>query len=67
MMFIAAARARRRSRCFASTRFWSRVYEWIVVISPRRIPNASCSTFTIGTTQFVVHDPLLITWCREGS
>ena len=41
IMFTAAARARRRSplRCGMSRTAWSFVYEWIVVISPRLMPN----------------------------
>ena len=35
---------------------WSFVYAWIVVMKPCSIPNASCSTFASGATQFVVHD-----------
>ncbi len=35
-MFTAAARERRKSplRCGASSRFWSIVYAWIVVMRP---------------------------------
>ena len=43
------------------------MYEWIVVMKPRSMPNASCSTFTMGTTQFVVHEPGEMMWCFEGS
>src|ERR1044071_7999809 len=55
---IAAARARRRSLCGRSRMLLSFVYAWIVVMNPRSIVNASCSTFAIGATQFVVHDAL---------
>ena len=43
-MFSAAARARRRSRWDASSRRWSPVYEWVVVMVPLMIPNLSSRT-----------------------
>ena len=52
----AAARARRRSLCGRSSRFWSLVYEWMVVIHPLRMPNRSCTTLASGARQLVVHD-----------
>ena len=67
MMLTAAERARRGSLCGASSTFWSFVYACTVVMKPRSMPNASCSTFTIGATQFVVHDALEITRCNVGS
>ena len=63
----AAARARRRSLCGASWSRWSAVYAWIVVISPRSIPIASCSTLATGARQFVVHDALEMTSWLSGS
>ena len=42
---IAAARARRRSLCGRSRMCWSFVYAWIVVMKPRSIVYASCSSF----------------------
>src|SRR5215210_850249 len=65
--FAAAARARRRSLCGPSCRFWSAVYAWIVVMIPRSIPTASCSTRATGPRQFVVQDAFEITWCWSGS
>ena len=46
---------------------WSFVYAWMVVMKPCSIPNASCSTFAIGATQFVVHDAFETMWCDDGS
>src|SRR4051794_31070455 len=66
-MLSAAARARRRSLCGASCRFWSCVYAWIVVIRPLTIPNSSLSAFAIGPRQLVVHDALEMMWCAFGS
>ena len=60
---IAAARARRRSLCGKSRMTWSFVYAWIVVMKPCSIPNASCSTFAIGATQFVVQEAFEMMWC----
>mmetsp|Transcript_8089 Transcript_8089/g.18341 ORF Transcript_8089/g.18341 Transcript_8089/m.18341 type:complete len:342 (+) Transcript_8089:276-1301(+) len=57
-MFIAAARARRRSRCDASSRRWSPVYECVVVIVPLTTPNSASSTLTNGARQLVVHEAL---------
>ncbi len=54
MMFSAAARPRRKSLWSLSRRRWSPVYEWIVVIKPRTIPNSSLMIFTNGARQFVV-------------
>ena len=45
---------------------WSFVYAWIVVMKPRSIPNASCSTFAIGATQFVVHEAFETMLCAPG-
>src|SRR5437868_6425161 len=58
-MLIAAARARRRSPflCGMSRMAWSFVYEWIVVMRPRLMPNVSNNTFAIGARQLVVHEP----------
>jgi len=53
---LIAARARRRSLCGASTTTWVLVTSCIVVIAPRSMPIDSCSTFTTGARQFVVHD-----------
>src|SRR5688572_29992634 len=62
-MLRAAARARRRSLCGPSCRFWSWVYAWIVVIRPRSMVNVSWRTFAIGARQLVVHDALeMIVW-----
>src|SRR6266571_4388388 len=66
-MLIAAALARRRSRCGPSCRFWSWVYAWIVVIRPRSMVNASCRTFAIGARQLVVQDAFEIIVCAVGS
>ncbi len=60
-MLAAAARARRGSLCGRSNRFWSFVYACTVVMSPLTMSKASSTTFTIGTRQFVVHDPFEIT------
>src|ERR1700730_14795892 len=59
-MFIAAARARRRSLCGPSCRFWSCVYAWMVVIRALTMPNSSLRTLASGPRQFVVHDALLM-------
>ena len=64
---IAAARARRRSLCGRSRMFWSFVYAWIVVMKPCSTVNASCSTFAIGATQFVVQEALETMWCASLS
>ncbi len=66
-MFSAAARARRRSLCGPSCRFWSWVYAWIVVIRPRSMPNVSWSTFAIGARQLVVQEALEMMVCFAGS
>jgi len=65
--FAAAARARRRSLCGPSCRFWSAVYAWMVVIRPLLMPRPSCSALAIGARQFVVQDALEITVCAAGS
>merc|ERR1719311_1445281 len=57
-MLRAAARARRMSRWDASSRRWSPVWEWVVVISPLTMPNFSSRTFTKGAMQLVVQDAL---------
>ena len=62
-----AARARRRSLCGRSSSFWSFVYEWTVVIQPRRRPKLSCSTLATGARQLVVHDAFEMILCRAGS
>ena len=62
-----ADRARRRSRCGASTTTLVLVGSWIVVIWPWRMPIASCSTFTTGARQFVVQDAAVSSRCRAGS
>jgi hypothetical protein len=67
MRLIAAARARRRSGCGRSSVRWSFVYAWIVVMKPRSIVYASCSTFASGATQFVVHDAFEMIECCSGS
>ena len=36
-------------------------------MKPCSIPNASCSTFAIGATQFVVHDAFEMMLCCSGS
>lgn len=59
----AAARALRRSLWLTSNRFWSLVYAWIVVISPRTTPNFSFKTLTIGARQFVVQEAFEIKMC----
>jgi hypothetical protein len=51
-----ALRARRRSLCGASTTTLVLVGSWMVVIWPWRMPRASCTTFTTGARQFVVHE-----------
>ena len=66
-MLIAAARARRRSACGPSCRFWSWVYAWIVVMRPLTIPNSSSRTLPSGARQFVVQDALLMMLCVAGS
>jgi len=67
IMESAAARARRRSLCGRSRMRWSLVYEWIVVIRPRLMPNVSSSTLATGARQFVVQDAFEITVCFAGS
>jgi hypothetical protein len=51
-----ALRARRRSLCGASTTRLVLVGSWMVVIWPWRMPMASCTTFTTGARQLVVHE-----------
>ena len=58
---IAAARARRRSLWGRSWSCWSAVYACTVVITPRSMPTASCSTFATGARQLVVHEAFEIT------
>ncbi len=57
---IAAARARRRSEWGSSSRLWSAVYAWIVVIRPWRMPTDPCRTFATGARQLVVHEAFVI-------
>src|SRR5690349_11161118 len=66
-MLIAAARARRRSLCGPSCRFWSWVYACTVVIRPLTMPKLSRSTLAIGATQFVVQEALEMIVCASGS
>src|SRR3954447_18122001 len=66
-MFSAAARARRRSLCGPSCRFWYWVYAWIVVIRPFSIVNASFRTLASGAMQFVVQDAFEISVCFWAS
>src|ERR1035437_11096011 len=66
-MLMAAARARRRSLCGASCRFWSCVYAWIVVMRPLTMPRPSLSAFAIGARQFVVQDALEMMLWIAGS
>src|SRR5919112_202374 len=66
-MLSAAARARRRSLCGPSCRFWSCVYAWIVVIRPRSMVNASWMALAIGARQFVVQEALEMIVCDSGS
>jgi len=63
----AAARARRRSSCGRSSTRWSFVYACTVVMKPCSIVNASCRTFAMGATQFVVQDALDRMLCAAGS
>src|SRR5215218_1707396 len=65
-MLRAAARARRRSLCGPSCRFWSAVYAWIVVIRPRSMPKASLRTLASGARQLVVQDALLMIVCEPS-
>ena len=46
---------------------WSFVYAWIVVMNPRSIVYASCSTFAIGAMQLVVHDAIEMMLSCSGS
>ena len=66
-MLTGAARARRRSRWARSSRFWSLVMAWTVVVSPFSTPKASSSTLTIGTKQLVVQEALETMLCWAGS
>ena len=67
MIESAADRARRRSLWGASSRRWSPVYEWQVVMKPCAIPNVSSSTLTSGARQFVVQEAFEMMWCVAGS
>ena len=73
MIDSAAARIRRRSgfperdAVAMSWSCWSLVYACTVVINPRSIPNASCSTLASGARQFVVHDAFEMTVCSAAS
>ena len=64
---MVAARARYRSLWKTSSRFWSLVKEWIVVMWPRSMPTASFSTLATGARQLVVQDALLTTVCSGRS
>jgi hypothetical protein len=64
--FTAPDRPRRKSLCGQSRITWSLVWLWIVVIRPCWIPNARCSTDTIGATQFAVQDAFEMSWCSTG-
>jgi hypothetical protein len=64
---LSADRARRRSLCGASTITWVLVTSWTVVIAPRSMPTRSCSTFTTGARQFVVHDAAVTIRWTSGS
>ena len=66
-MLTAPARARRRSVCVRSSRFWSFVYACTVVMSPLTMSKASSTTLTMGTKQLVVHDAFDTTTCFSGS
>ena len=43
------------------------MYAWIVVINPRSMPNASCSTLASGARQFVVHEAFEMIVCWSAS
>src|SRR5450755_216389 len=58
---MVAERARRRSEWYTSVNTWSLVYEWMVVMTPARMPISSCSTFARGARQFVVQDAFEMT------
>jgi hypothetical protein len=62
-----ALRARRRSLCGASTTRLVLVGSWMVVIWPWRMPMFSCTTFTTGARQLVVHEAAVTMRCRAGS
>src|SRR3954467_11893740 len=57
-ILTAAARARRRSLCTRSRRFWSLVYACTVVMRPFSTPKAWSRTLTMGTKQLVVQEAL---------
>ena len=61
MIDRAGERARRRSECGASSRRWSPVYAWHVVMKPCSTPKLSMRTFASGARQLVVHDAFEIT------
>ena len=67
MMFWPAERARRGSLWATSRTFWSLVYEWIVFIRPRLMPQLSWTTLAAGARQFVVQLALLMMWCLAES
>jgi hypothetical protein len=58
---MVAERARRKSLWNTSVSTWSFVYAWIVVMMPATTPIASCSGFTSGARQLVVHEAFEIT------
>ena len=73
MIDRAAARMRRRSglplrlAIAWSCSCWSEVYACTVLMRPRSMPNASCSTLAIGARQLVVQDALEMTVWADGS
>ena len=66
-MFMAAARASRRSLDGMSSKRCVLVYECTVHIMPRSMPKVSCSTFTMGAKPLVVHEALEMITCFAGS
>src|SRR6516164_8186530 len=64
MILLAAARPPRQSLFEGpSTVFCVAVIAWTVVIRPRLMPKASCSTFATGARQLVVHEALeMMAW-----
>src|SRR5258706_79545 len=58
-----AERARRRSSCITSSSTWSLVKACTVVMRPVTRPIDSCSGFTSGARQLVVHEAFEMTVC----